>query len=101
MPTNRHKTNPTKPWHARVRLNRVAYSLGYYFTEQEALDAESAFRRDNGMTTLMPNTTRYETVMQLRNQGMTDREIAEELGLAPATIRSITSVYNRRNANAH
>lgn len=101
MPTNRARTNPTKPWHARVRLNRVSYSLGYYKTEQEAVEAESAFRNENGMTASMPNATRYESVMQLRNQGMTDKEIAEELGLAYATIRSITSVYNRKNANAH
>ena len=101
MPTNRAKTNPTKPWHARTSVNKVVYSLGYFTTEQEAQNAEYEFRQQNGLKARIPNQARYDQIIKLRGQGLTDGEIASEMDVSYATIRSITSVYNRRNANAH
>jgi hypothetical protein len=101
MPTNRTKTNPTKPWHARVKKSGIVYSLGYYKTEQEAKDVENDFRMAVDVKPQVPNAIQYERIKNLRDKGLTTREIATQLNLAYSTIRSVTSVYERRNANAN
>ena len=49
MPTYR-KSHKTKPWRARahrvINGNHYDWSLGYYATQQEALDVEQVFHAD-------------------------------------------------------
>ena len=43
MPSFRSHKYLLKPWHARAKRNRVEYSLGYYTTKEEAIEAELQF----------------------------------------------------------
>jgi len=37
--------NPYRmPWHARVKVDHIDFSLGYYETEEEAIQVENEFR---------------------------------------------------------
>jgi DNA-binding NarL/FixJ family response regulator len=90
MPTKRVKKgrNPAKPWHARVKYRTNTYSFGYYATKEEAKAVEDEFRKEVGSNSPIPNATQYERIMELRNQGLTNREIAIRLDRTRSGIRS-------------
>ena len=43
MPSLRTNKDYKKPWHARAKRDRKEYSLGYFATREEALEAEQRF----------------------------------------------------------
>jgi len=46
MPSFRSHKYLLKPWHARAKRNRVEYSLGYFMTKEEAMEAERNFENN-------------------------------------------------------
>jgi len=96
MPTDRRNIHPTKfkvkPWHARATAYGIRYSLGYYATEGEALEAEIAFMEANGMErpiTQAERQARNQTILKLHASGMTHRAVAEKLGLTRAVVQTV------------
>lgn len=46
MATYRRHNTYNRPWHARRKREGLEYSLGYYPTEAEAVEAEHKFDRE-------------------------------------------------------
>jgi len=46
MPTLRSHKKLKKPWHARAKRLDIEYSLGYYATQEEALQVELEFNSE-------------------------------------------------------